>query len=129
VKLFVIIFLAINLLMVSTKSYAYTYEYGETEAGFWKGVLQGCLTPITVPVRVLTSKWGVYSSYNTGWGYNIGFFCSSNPANRVYYCISDNSYNTQDYLVDNPCSDFVAGVVKRYASITRRIEKSTRHPL
>lgn len=42
-------------------------------AGFWKGVWQGIIAPLTFIISLFTSEVNVYEVHNNGGWYNFGF--------------------------------------------------------
>lgn len=42
-------------------------------AGFWQGLLQGAISPITLIISLFKNSINIYEVHNTGFGYNAGF--------------------------------------------------------
>jgi hypothetical protein len=83
-KLFVIISLLILLVVVkafffTTPTYAWlrSYEsyrsYSYSEYGFFSGIWHGLIAPFAVIAQIFDNDIVLYSSTNTGFGYNLGF--------------------------------------------------------
>ena len=50
-----------------------TREDGREPAGFWLGLWHGFIVFFTFIISLFKSSVGIYETYNTGNGYNLGF--------------------------------------------------------
>lgn len=50
-----------------------TAAAGATVAGFWKGVWQGFISPVTFIISLFTDKVNLYEVHNSGNWYDFGF--------------------------------------------------------
>lgn len=71
--LFILIFVSILLLTGCVPSTEVDWSE-DKPAGFWWGLWHGIISIITFLMGVFTGgRYTIYESFNTGWGYNLGF--------------------------------------------------------
>ncbi len=73
IKLFVLIFLLVQLMSCTAGSDQFSVDGGEDLAGFWYGLWHGAIAIITLIIHIFTDTVTVYETNNTGGWYDFGF--------------------------------------------------------
>ena len=70
-----ILLLAAALALMLSGCFPGTSSYAPNEpAGFFSGIWHGWIAPVSLIVGIFRPDIRIYEVYNTGWGYDCGFY-------------------------------------------------------
>jgi predicted small secreted protein len=70
----IVIFIIAALLLLAACAPGVSGHGKDNRANFFRGVWHGWIAPITLIWGLFDSQVRIYEVYNTGWGYDFGFY-------------------------------------------------------
>ena len=80
-----LIFAAVLLVGLLTRSLLSVMARGHGPAGFLQGIFQGALMPAALPNLVVGQDVVIYAQNNTGVGYKLGYTAGVNSCGAVFF--------------------------------------------